>query len=114
MAQNQLMLEPECPGPENCEIGMCGCRWLQTGQPWKTDQALTVEQVREVAAARYDVAVLSSGIVDLRRVQHIEEPIDGKQFGVTLVSGWTAKGRPDEYAHFVLKWLTYLSAEARK
>ena len=113
MAQNQLMLEPGCPGPENCEIGMCGCRWLQTGQPWKTDD-LTVEQVRAIAADRYDLVVLKSGTVRLSRVQHVEEPVDGRQFGVTLVSGWTAKGNLDEYAGFMLRWFAFLSAEARK
>lgn len=113
MNQKPLQLEQECPGPDVCEIGMCGCRWLQTGQPWKTDE-LTVEQVRAIAADRYDLAVLKSGTVRLSRVQHVEEPVDGRQFGVTLVSGWTAKGDPGEYAGFMLKWFAFLSAEGRK
>lgn len=37
MNQGEIELhnEPECPGLEVCPIGMCGCRWLATGDPWK-------------------------------------------------------------------------------
>lgn len=27
--------EPECPGYDVCPIGFCGCRWLETGTPWR-------------------------------------------------------------------------------
>ena len=27
--------EPPCPGYDVCPIGACGCRWLETGTPWR-------------------------------------------------------------------------------
>lgn len=32
--QNEMPLEPECPGPDACPVIMCGCRWLEDGDPW--------------------------------------------------------------------------------
>jgi len=32
--QNEMPLEPECPGLDACPVAMCGCRWLGTGDPW--------------------------------------------------------------------------------
>ncbi len=27
----------DCPGYDVCPIGMCGCRWLAMGTPWRED-----------------------------------------------------------------------------
>lgn len=27
-----------CENPDECPIAMCGCRFLQTGEPWKAEQ----------------------------------------------------------------------------
>ena len=97
MAQNQLMLEPECPGPENCEIGMCGCRWLQSGDPWQ-----------EVPPILH----VSGHDISLRRVQCVSPVIMGN-YRATLVSGWELVISDAEMprADFVALWRM---AEARK
>lgn len=37
--QSALNLEPECPGFDACPVALCGCRWLETGQPWSDADA---------------------------------------------------------------------------
>ena len=27
-----------CENPDECPIAMCGCRFLQTGEPWKGEK----------------------------------------------------------------------------
>ena len=28
----------DCPGYDVCPIGLCGCRWLGLGTPWREDK----------------------------------------------------------------------------
>lgn len=37
MNQPELFGQDEnvCPGYDKCPIGMCGCRWLELGTPWR-------------------------------------------------------------------------------
>lgn len=90
MNQKHLQLEQECPGPDVCEIGMCGCRWLQTGDPWP-----------EVPP----IIHVSGHDISLRRVQCVS-PVSMGNYRVTLVSGWElvvgAEEMPRE--QFVALW----------
>lgn len=34
-----------CDDPDKCPIAMCGCRFLQTGEPWATvKESLTAQE----------------------------------------------------------------------